>query len=1050
MAAMPRMGFSGEQDKNISTIRASDYGLNPTATGPIALSNFISTISKSLGIEPRSADWKNEVDAGLRGLDYDDLRLQYQERAEVLNFRARLDAAGNNSLNSFLYLRVCPMRFTNEMNFSWSDIEVYQAPFDEMNPLNIARTTGYRREFHSTTLKMYKRSMQAEGTLLADAIYGPQAMSKMTKAIDTHAELTMIVLIINALVEFPYWRLLSVQQDPVRAFNHSRQVLFDDPEVYSGAESSANLISRIIQGINDANRHNTAVGPVGMSAQMALVEGEPKEMMGWQPIYDTKSRTIIMEEYQTGIKSAKSFPTSIGSLDFFELHTLKGYSDDPDDIVQQPLRGLLTHGELIQSAPVNLDDLESDLATVAPKMLDVLAPLQTPGQITFKRLAYREYLKSNVLFLDEDGGTLKKKTDSLSPYYEKLAQHYNDADNLRDAFQEAFRSNDHTDNNNASNEYLDKNFSLENMTGFRHFDGFLHFQDTDREVAVPKLVGYLEPKTMPPQTLFQMAKVLHREIRKKTNAVGAKLNIEKFLEIFPSCLVTKARVPQEANMIAWMTDLTNFDPYVPVNKDRSRTAQKWSRVFARNVGASDSMDAFVQSQTPEQLQTLISEEGTDVRGSRWSSMLAHIPDEGVPSFLKLLYVAHRNDAVPSAEDEEALEGLMDDLEKQSLKAHAIEIIKEAANAVSADPSKSIAAAINERKQRPWISTRAEKRANEAGEKSATLALAVQTVLNQPDTQMSIGSFRTIVDAAGGFVSDESRDDADRMKESYSFAQHKGMLELNNDQPLEVRTIYVLLLLCRFNFATCDALARYGLCLFRQNYLRIFITQSADSLFVLQSGYETWFLAHGHGRVVQGIAAAENSWAMHAQFHMGVVPQGGAKHIRMIPYVFPREHFGGRTCEPIRHPKEADQYAARDRRSIIVLPTPVTEERYEWPVSIFRENVYRAPDLRTVLPTRKISFTDILRQFLGIEHVDDTMIDNDILAQFYAYASPMATHVYPATVYRPLNNHPDSRDWGLVPGLGALNNPPARCAQASGPAFMGRGSFAKEIPQTMVA
>jgi hypothetical protein len=79
-----------------------------------------------------------------------------------------------------------------------------------------------------------------------------------------------------------------------------------------------------------------------------------------------------------------------------------------------------------------------------------------------------------------------------------------------------------------------------------------------------------------------------------------------------------------------------------------------------------------------------------------------------------------------------------------------------------------------------------------------------------------------------------------------------------------------------------------------------------------------------------------------------------------------------------------------------------------------------------------------------------MIDNDILAQFYAYASPMATHVYPATVYRPLNNHPDSRDWGLAPGLGALNNPPSRCAQSSGPAFMGRGSFANEIPQTMQA
>lgn len=70
------------------------------------------------------------------------------------------------------------------MNFTSEFYEAYMAPYDEMNPLNIARETGYRRTFTQKTLTMFKRAQSAEYTLLSDPIFGPQTLARMTDTLD--------------------------------------------------------------------------------------------------------------------------------------------------------------------------------------------------------------------------------------------------------------------------------------------------------------------------------------------------------------------------------------------------------------------------------------------------------------------------------------------------------------------------------------------------------------------------------------------------------------------------------------------------------------------------------------------------------------------------------------------------------------------------------------------------------------------------------------------------------------------------------------------------
>jgi hypothetical protein len=460
------------------------WALDPSQTGAINLRNFVELMSK-IGVQPRDRQWLAELDQNQRGISNLDLRMQYNDVVVPLNVLGTFSAADNNSMNSFLYTVICPPKITEQMNFSVEGIEIFMAPYDLMNPLNIARETTYRRQMHQYTTNMYKRSQSAEYGLLADSRFGEQTLQRMQYTLDKQAELTIMDVIATALPEYPHYEMLLKYQHPANGFNHIREQLIEGMAVFAGAEDSSAMLTHVLQGVNDQNKHDSLIVPAGGVLSMIRNAGEPQPVTAYRPFYDTGLRRLLVREYENGETSLSSIPMGGGkSMKVFQLHKFKGYIDDPDDTALQYLGTRLMLGELIEGPRISLDNLHSEKATLSPKMLAVMAPNQSPQTIEMQPIQFRDYLKYNLLFLGGTHGevTLDNPDDGLSRYYEDLAKRYNGKDNTdKVAFQKRLSRSRAFGPEHAEHAVCPGNgSSLKEMTGFRHYCGFLCYNDMCR------------------------------------------------------------------------------------------------------------------------------------------------------------------------------------------------------------------------------------------------------------------------------------------------------------------------------------------------------------------------------------------------------------------------------------------------------------------------------------------------------------------------------------------------------------------------------------------
>lgn len=191
-----------------------------------------------------------------------------------------------------------------------------------MSPLNIARETNYKREFRQYSLSTYKRSQSAEYTLLADPNFGEITMRRMLYAIDKQAELTMMDLISNAVVEYPYHEMLRRLQNPVTGFNHTREIMAETEDCFAGAKSHPDeLLINIKMHINGTNKHNTVLGPAGFTMRLIKNAGtaSPQPVESFRPYFDTNTRTVLVRAYAEGVNSIASF----GGINMFEITRFK-------------------------------------------------------------------------------------------------------------------------------------------------------------------------------------------------------------------------------------------------------------------------------------------------------------------------------------------------------------------------------------------------------------------------------------------------------------------------------------------------------------------------------------------------------------------------------------------------------------------------------------------------------------------------------------------------------------------------------------------------------
>lgn len=1048
-------------------LRAKDFGVNPPGDdiGPAVVAGLVNNIKNTLGIRPKDNEYELAVDQGSRHLDWTDLREQYEGRAMDINMSNLITAEQYNQRNSFLYRYICPPKMVNQMNFKSKEIEFFMAPFDRMNPLNIARATGYKYKAYSTTLDFYKRSIEAEGTLLSDPVEGPKALMQMKGVLASQFELTFMVVITDALVSVPYAALVNKYHNPMAQLNHSRQEIQDRASIYIGAEEPAKWLGRVKMQIASGSRARDLIIPTGTGVDLTLAQAE-KSLMGWGEFYNTDTREFFMKSYDTGV-----FPTGVvkhadGDIRVHELAPYAGYSDDSEDLLNQPLRARLTQGEHMFSPLPEFTDGSGNVALTS-KRLDFLGLEHTPESMTWKQVRFEKYLAANVLFTKSNGEVLSGPNDTLSDLYKNIRDEYN-AGAKKDQFHDAFRNPKHKDNNNAAGEYLAYPQHLANMHGFRQFDGFLRYNG--KEVEIPRLVGDIEIKTLPTEYLMGVAKDLTGELRRRlpgsnysTRPAGMGI-AQLFFDAFPTC---KAQRPDLADNIndhikystLWRdpgdvsdygrpeADRRGFTFFSKVDSVRLRSALKATGILAPLPD--ETVDAYVQRLTPAVLHEAV--RNKTIGDSAWVHLLQHTPDESVDKLLTLAFHTQRHDAEAFTDVQiKAFTDLGQEIESTE-RGHAkvSTLLDVVAKAVNDHPAKSVGAVLGDRVT-PWLRSKQLERANGLPRQATILADTVSIHLadqgssvQNKATAARLGSF------AGVYRSVHRGIDPAQValgNDPIWMAHESQLLHSAAEDPI-VRYVYVLLLCCNFNYLTCHTLAKFGLCLFRQLYVRPFIYQASDAAVLVPAGYGTWFAAYRLAQVVAGVNAAENSWAAHAQLYLGVVCQSGAHDIQLFPWFFPREHICGRNLEPIRSEEDLLPTVARDRRSVIVLPVPVTETRYEDRIALMRDAVYGAQNARSALPTAKTSASDALRHVLGDATAQEYTVYSSKLGKFYRPGTPMALQSYRATVYYPASSDPNNNQWNIVPGAGALNSPPQRTDEKSMPAFFGQGTFSTDFMVT---
>lgn len=892
--------------------------------GPVNVSHLVNNIENSLGITPRDAEWRREVDQGRRQLSYVDLREQYENRYIDIDMATLLKNTDYNDRNAFLYKVLCPPRAVNGMNFQGTDIEFFMAPFDRMNPINVARETGYRRTVYKKTLDFYKRSISAEGTLLSDPVEGPIALARMKAALEKQFELTFMAVIITAAVEIPYDRLLKKHSNPYIPTNHVRQAMMEESMVYLGGEDGRLAIGRIKQAISSTSNARDLIVPTGTIGDMGLALGE-ESIRSWEEVFDSDAGRFLLRAYDTGVVPAGTLDIGAGRvLRVHELSPFMGYSDDPEDLLSQPLRAYLTQGEHMMSPLPNLEDLVRSPGSMAiPKALDLVALEQSPSNIVWKRVCFAEYLKSNALFLSADGQLLDGVDNTLgSIYTADLEEAYNRTPETQLAFYNAFRAKPNSDNNNAAASYQNRHIALEDMPGFRHFDGFMSWDDVGHKVVVPKLVGDIEPKTLPPSYLMRTARVLVNALRDRVTTskyatlyAGGSQNLaiaRLFLDAFPTCRYGRGLLDPRATE-AGVTMLVDFSTAThgafDVGRGPTPPARRAFPFFNKDIKdklkarglfaplATESLDAYKARVTAPALHEAI-KAGT-IGDSVWAHLLRHTPDASVGHLLTLAYHAQKPDAGELEADQlDAFANLCQDI-AASERGHARvdKILESVVAHVDAHQTKNLGAVLRDRPAgAPWLNTGKEKAAARLERLPVSLASAVDAhFMGGADLDAGVetahlGSFAGVFGANKGHAPTVNQEE---LAKNPIWQNHEKQLLLSAAEDPIVRLVYIFLLSCTFNYVTCAALAEYGLCIQRNFYVRPLIYQASDAAVLCPEGQNSWFAAYRLAQVVAGVNAVENTWSAHAQLHLGVVCRANKDdlQVRSPP---PHHCFGSRS------------------------------------------------------------------------------------------------------------------------------------------------------------
>lgn len=376
---------------------------------------------------------------------------------------AMLNERGN------VILQLCaPILQMNENSVTISNTEIYQMPYNLAAAGGVPRSTGYRRETRSVSLRLFKRYFPLEIAYLRDPNFGRQALNDVVGALASQAFLTLAAEASMALVLIP-WENMSRQfvSLPAGSGQDSARQVHMEAVGFALAHASPNDLMRLIMSqSNSMNEIDLTILPENAGRLLEGIQGETRSVPAYYFGYDERTESYFRVLYD-GPRSLKTIIMGNGKpMDFIENPSYR-YSSLDDDPVQT-MRAFPVLAEVVLQ---NARDPE-ELASGDAADLDVWVHHQTETSISPEALRYVEGLKWCGLWNNVATGTLANGDgsgpgDALLAIIDKYNADAATRQSVRNYLLDASR-----DNNTPSPTDL-KQRELTKMDRFRHYCGFV-------------------------------------------------------------------------------------------------------------------------------------------------------------------------------------------------------------------------------------------------------------------------------------------------------------------------------------------------------------------------------------------------------------------------------------------------------------------------------------------------------------------------------------------------------------------------------------------------
>jgi hypothetical protein len=907
-------------------------------------------------------------------LDYTDLQYKYEGMSQQILSRT-LSAALLNARGVPLIGAVAPLFPTQQNNFVITSEEVYEIPFQLMESHGVPVITGHRQTARSVSMQPFKRAAEIDLQTLSDPTFGPPALQKATGTLGSAALLTVTRSISTHLVWTPFRHMSRAFYKRPNMRECARQLHFESHLFALGNSDPAAFVNAIRNTPTAINGCDLIIVPAGMGARVQEISVETRPLPMYQIALDPKTQAFVELLYE-GPPSLATFTGVDGRrIDVIENPAYYMLHDEPEHRAFQSLRSFPVLGELILQPSVPAGPLAGD-----PKALTVWVHNQTPESIQVAPLEHAEALKWAGIWNNENGTV----NDDGSPgdIYNKMVREMEEdaggREQLRANLAAYFGPYDaNTGNgwdpktgrdNNTFNPRETEGKPLMGMKNFRHFGPFI-----TRIGAFPRYVENIEPRVLPNEFLERAADCIIEVGARKLGLNPAELRTAM------DAWNAGVNVANEAgNGVTLKRDIQRlFDAYLPGQLNISvanltvpaQTPAARAQYPRGNllIQANESLDDYLKAYSVESLRAAAA--NIDTAASPYAAALVHVPalETTLRDYLTFAYHAQTQLAAAKTGDgraavQKGVDAVTDTLRAHTGRSTAAQVLAKVADELR-KPEAQVAALAGKALLSARDTAQAQPLAGDALAFARLGAPASPIVTDASDTA-SLGRMDTLFARAGTSHVDAMDVDAplplgvdvrdggrmpgyatmSRDRRTYLQAKHMDAL-----------TSLVFAGLCGLpnSWKSHAVLAqKLGIQLVRLNFARPFQRYRMLSIAACSGGGRTYKTAVGHTVVNTSMQGVQGYIQIVASFRMAILPIEPA-FTALLPHVLCDGFIGGCNTQYVRTPEEF-QMESPHKPAVVVMPVPVDETQYHFPVHALNGDIYPRDDAALRVPLFKHS------------------------------------------------------------------------------------------------